>query len=167
MKLGKKTKIGFVIIALIVIIGGIFVMRKKAEEYILREARIGLKVYFEKYYNNVDLNSIKMKIKYHHHMVSGPYIEGYVNGDKDLAFDCEVIKLPEDKWKTSQDELGMVITDPDFSGKLDDMTKYEYSFNNPNRKVEKRPSELIPKTEVEKVKKDRCLLNFIPEMMSY
>lgn len=101
-------------------------------------------------------------------MVSGPYVEGYVNGDKDLEFDCEVIRLPENKWKTSQDELGMVVTRAEPSGALGDMLKYRYSFNNPNHKGEdKRPSELIPKSEVEKAKKDRYLLNFIPEMMHY
>lgn len=78
-----------IIILVSMTIGGFFVMRKKAEEYILRETRIGLKGYFEKYYNGVDSNSIKMEIKYHHHMVSGPYIKGYVNGDKDLNFKCD------------------------------------------------------------------------------
>ncbi len=40
-----------------------------------------------------------------------------------------------------QDELGMVIVDGGISGKLDNMTKYEYSDENPNRKVMKCPSE--------------------------
>lgn len=59
-KLNKKAKISLIIITTVtlisVIASGIFVMRKKAEEYILKEARIGLKVYFEKYYNGVDPN---------------------------------------------------------------------------------------------------------------
>lgn len=170
-KLNKKAKMSLIIIAIItlvsVIASGIFVMRKKAEDYILKEARIGLKVYFEKYYNGVDPNSIKMEIKFHHHMVSGPYVEGYVNGDKDLNFDCDVIKVPKYKIDNEQDKLGIVIAISGTSYKLDKMMKYEYSDNNPNRKIEKRPSELIPKSEVEKVKGDRYLLNFIPEMMHY
>lgn len=170
-KIEKKAKINLIIVAVIasisLVIGGVVVMRKKAEEYILKEARIGLKVYFEKYYNGIDPNSIKMEIKFHQHMVSGPYVEGYVNGDKDLNFDCDVIKVPKYKIDNEQDKLGMVIAISGTSYKLDKMMKYEYSDNNPNRKVEKRPSELIPKSEVEKAKKDRYLLNFIPEMMHY
>ena len=170
-KIGKKTKVGLVVIATIILIsmtvGGIFIMRKKAEEYILREARVGLKIYFEKYYNGVDPNSIKMEIKYHHHMVSGPYIEGYVNGDKDLNFECEVIKVPENKMDSEQDELGMVIGDSSSSDGLSRMQKREYSTLYPGTKGKLAPSKLIPKSEVEKVKKDRHLLNFIPEMMHY
>lgn len=142
-------------------------MRKKAEEYILREARIGLKIYFEKYYNGVDPNSIKMEIKYHHHMVSGPYIDAYVNNDKNLWITCDVIRVPENKMDSEQDKLGMVIGDSGLSGKLVNMQKQEYSDEHSNTKEKKSPSELIPRSEVEKVKKDRYLLDFIPEMMSY
>lgn len=170
-KLGKKAKISLIVVAVVtsisLVVGGVAVMRKKAEEYILREARIGLKIYFEKYYDGVDPNSIKMEIKYSHHMVYGPYIEGYVNGDKDLNFECEVIKVPKDKMDNEQDELGMVIGDSGVSGKLARMQKREYSDFYANTKEKKSPSKLIPKSEVEKVKKDRYLLDFIPEMNTY
>lgn len=176
-KVKKRTKIGIAIIAGIVLIstivgGGIFLSKQKspqeqAEEYILREARAGLKIYFKKYFNDVDPNSIKLKIKQHKGMTTGPYIDGYVNGDENLWFTCSVVRLPKNKWKTVQDELGMVIGDSGMSGELGDMLKYEYSFDNPNRKPMKRPSELIPKSEVEKSKKDRDLLKYIPEMRTF
>ena len=170
-KLNKKAKISSIIIAIVtlvsVIASGIFVMRKKAEDYILKEARIGLKVYFEKYYNGVDPNSIKIEIKYYHHMVSGPYIDAYVNNDKNLWITCDVIRVPENKMDSEQDKLGMVIADSGLSGKLVNMQRQEYSDEHSNTKEKKSPSELIPKSEVEKAKKDRYLLNFIPEMMHY
>ena len=170
-KLGKKAKVSLIIVAVVasisLIIGGRYIMQKKAEDYILREARVGLKVYFEKYYNGVDPDSIKLKIEYSKGMTTGPCVEGYVNGDKDMWISCSVIRLPKDEWRTPQDELGMVISDGGMSGKLGDMLKYEYSFANSNRKPIKKPSELIPKSEVEKAKKDRDLLNYIPEMRSY
>lgn len=170
-KLNKKAKISLIIIAIVtlfsVIASGIFVMRKKAEDYILREARIGLKIYFEKYYNSVDPNSIKMEIKYYHNMVSGPYIDAYVNNDKNLWITCDVIRVPENKMDSEQDKLGMVIADSGLSGKLVNMQRQEYSDEHSNTKEKKSPSELIPKSEVEKAKKDRYLLNFIPEMMHY
>lgn len=170
-KLNKKNKINLIVVAIItsisLVIGGIVVMRKKAEEYILKEARIGLKVYFEKYYNGIDPNSIKMEVKFHHHMVSGPYIDTYVNNDKNLWITCDVIRVPENKMDNEQDKLGMVIGDSGVSGGLNNKLKYEYADDNPNHKSVLSPSELIPKSEVEKAKKDRYLLNFIPEMMHY
>lgn len=170
-KLNKKAKISLIIITTVtlisVIASGIFVMRKKAEDYILREARIGLKIYFEKYYNGVNTDSIKMEIKYYHNMVSGPYIDAYVNNDKNLWITCDVIRVPENKMDNEQDKLGMVIGDSGVSGGLNNKLKYEYADDNPNHKSVLSPSELIPKSEVEKAKKDRYLLNFIPEMMHY
>ena len=170
-KIEKKAKINLIIVAVIasisLVIGGVVVMRKKAEEYILKEARIGLKVYFEKYYNGIDPNSIKMEVKFHHHMVSGPYIDAYVNDDKNLWITCDVIRVPENKMDSEQDKLGMVIADSGLSGKLVNMQRQEYSDEHSNTKEKKSPSELIPKSEVEKAKKDRYLLNFIPEMMHY
>lgn len=172
VRLSKGTKINLVIgvifCAVTLIMGGKYIMQKKAEEYILREAQVGLRIYFEKYYDDVDPNSIKLEIKQHKGMTTGPYIEGYVNDNRNLNFSCYVIRLPKDKWKTLQDELGMVITDPEPSEALGDMLKYRYSFDNPNRKgEEKRPSELIPKSEVEKAKKNRDLLDFIPDMRTF
>ena len=176
-KINKKTKIGIIVAVIVVILStvirGLIVADKQktpqeqAEDYILRESRVGLKIYFEKYYNGVDPNSIKMEIKYYHHMVSGPYIEGYVNGDKDLNFDCDVIRLPKDEWRTPQNELGMVIAVSGMSGKLTDKRRYEYSYRSSYSKSMKRPSELIPKSEVEKAKKDRYLLKYISEMRSF
>lgn len=176
-KVKKRTKIGIAIIAGIVLIstivgGGIFLSKQKspqeqAEEYILREARVGLKIWFEKYYEDIDLSSIKLEIKQHQGMTTGPYIEGYVNGNENLNFSCAVIKLPKNKWKTPQDKLGMVIAISGTSYELDKMVKYEYADDNPNRKPMKRPSELIPESEVEKAKKDRDLLKYIPEMRTF
>lgn len=176
-KVKKRTKIRIAIIAVIVLIstivgGGIFLSKQKspqeqAEDYILKEAHIGLKIYFKKYFNDVDPNSIKLRIEYHKGITTGPVIKGYIDGDKNLNFDCDVIRLPKNKWKTPQDELGMIISDSGMSGALGDMLKYEYSFDNPNRKPMKRPSELIPKSEVEKAKKDRDLLKYIPEMRTF
>lgn len=176
-KLNKKTKIGIIVTVIVIIlstvIGGLVVADKQktpqeqAEDYILREARVGLKIYFKKYYDGVDPNSIKLKIKQHQGMTTGPYIVGYVNGDKDLNFTCSVIRVPKDKMETVQDELGIVISDSGISGELDDMLKYEYADENPNHKSVLSPSELIPKSEVEKAKKDRYLLKYIPEMRSY
>ena len=173
-KLGKKTKISIIIVIILPILSALLIgvkhpksKQEQAEEYILREAKIGLKIYFEKYFNDIDPNSIKLKIKYHRGMTSGPVVEAYVNDDKDLNIDCSVIKLPKDKWETPQDTLGMVISQSGSSEELDNMLKYEYSFDNPNHKSPKRPSELIPKSEVEKAKKDRDLLNYIPDMRTF
>lgn len=176
-KLNKKTKMGILITVIVVILStviGVLIVvnnqktpQEQAEDYILKEARVGLKIYFKKYYDGVDPNSIKMEIKYHHHMVSGPYIDGYVNGDKDLNFECEVIKVPKDKMDNEQDELGMVIVDSGVSEELARMQKREYSDFHANTNEKKSPSELIPKSEVEKAKKDRYLLKYIPEMRSY
>lgn len=176
-KINKKAKIGIIVAVIVVIlstvIGGLIVADKQktpqeqAEDYILREARVGLKIYFKKYYDGVDPNSIKLKIKQHQGMTTGTYIVGYVNGDKNLEFDCDVVKLQKNKWKTVQNELGIVITDPEPSGELGDMLKYEYAFDNPSHKFMKRPSDLILKSEVEKAKKDSDLLNYIPEMRSF
>ena len=148
-------------------IGRNFVMRKKAEDYILREARIGLKVYFEKYFNGVDPNSIKLRIEYSRGMVVEPVIKGYVNDDKNLDFTCSVTKLPENEWKTVQDELGMVITDGGLSDGLSRMQKREYSTLYSDTKGKLAPSELIPEAEVKKAKKNRDLLKYIPEMDSF
>ncbi len=171
VKLSKGTKINLVIgvifCVVTLIMGGKYIMQKKAEDYILREARVGLKIYFEKYYNGVDPNSIKLEIKQHKGMTVGPYIKGYVNGDKNLNFSCDVTRLPENEWKTPQDELGMVIAMSGMSGKLTDKRKYEYSYHSSYSKTMKRPSELIPESEVEKAEKDRDLLNYIPEMDSF
>ena len=100
-------------------------------------------------------------------MTHGPVVEAYVNDDKDLHIDCSVIKLPSTEWETSQDTLGMIISDATMSGELSDKMKYEYSFSNPNRKSTKRPSELIPESEVKKARKDRYLLDYIPEMRTF
>ncbi|MGX5376862.1 hypothetical protein ACWCL1_01120 [Ligilactobacillus sp. LYQ135] len=64
----------------------------------MREARDGLKIWFKKYYNNVDPNSIKLRIEYSQGMTVEPIIEGYVNDNEELWFDCSVTKLPESEW---------------------------------------------------------------------
>lgn len=68
---------------------------------------------------------------------------------------------------SERDELGMVITDSGLSHGLSKMQKREYSTLHSNTKPIPAPSDLISKLEIEKAKKDRYLLNFIPEMMHY
>lgn len=58
-----------IVAVLSTMIGGLVVTDKQkipqeqVEDYILKEARVGLKIYFKKYYDGVDPNSIKLMIK--------------------------------------------------------------------------------------------------------
>lgn len=71
-------------------------------------------------------------------MVSGPYIDAYVNNDKNLWITCDVIKVPENKMDSEQGKLGLVIGDSGLSGKLVNMQRQEYSNEHSNTKEKNR-----------------------------
>ena len=93
----------FIIIAIVVIIGGYFGLNKYQENKLVREAQKEAELFVKRNFediNEVEIN--KDRYKFYPKDLGGLSITGYVNGDKDLYFNVN--------FATTDNQIGKVTS---------------------------------------------------------